>query len=240
MSRSGPEGAVPEHVAIIMDGNGRWAKRRLLGAQAGHRAGAQNLRKLAASAEGLGIKYLTVFAFSTENWARPAEEVETLMGLIREYIGQYISDSKKNEMRVSVIGERSRLAEDLRAKITDLENLTAGKKGLHVVIALNYGGRDDIVRAAKKISKGAAAGNVDPDGINERAFASYLDTGGLPDPDLLIRTSGEFRLSNFLLWQCAYSEIFVSPKLWPDFDENDLQNAIAQYQKRDRRYGSRS
>ena len=230
---------IPSHVAIIMDGNGRWAKRRFLAKKAGHAAGAQTLRKLAAEAEKLGVKVLTVYAFSTENWKRTPEEVGALMGLLREYIQQYLDDKDKNAMRLSVIGKRTRLPTDLSAKIEDLERMTKDKPGLHLVIALDYGSRDEIIRAAQMLAQDVSEGRILADNIDEAAFAARLDTSGLPDPALLIRTSGELRLSNFLLWQCAYTELVFSDKLWPDFKIDDLKDAILQYQQRERRYGGR-
>ena len=234
-----PEG-VPEHIAIIMDGNGRWAKRRLLTKSAGHKAGAQALRRLAVEAEKIGVKYLTVYAFSTENWTRPQDEVDALMNLIHDYIQQYIDDSKKNDMRICVIGDLSRLSSELQRKIAGLEDLTKDKKGLRVNIALNYGGRDDITRAARKLAADVKGGRKTLNEIDEKIFASYLDTSGIPDPDLLIRTSGEMRISNFLLWQTAYTEMYFCDKLWPDFTIKDLERAIEQYRQRDRRYGGRN
>ncbi|MDR1638656.1 MAG: isoprenyl transferase [Clostridiales bacterium] len=230
---------VPKHVAIIMDGNGRWAKARLLGKAAGHRAGAQALRKLATEAEKIGVKFLTVYAFSTENWKRPQDEIDSLMNLLRDYIQQYIDDSKKNEMRISTIGDLSKLEPDLREKIRDLESMTLAKKGMRVIIALNYGGRDDIVRAARKAALAVASGKLGSNGLTEESFGQFLDTSDVPDPDLLIRTSGEMRMSNFLLWQTAYSEMYFTKKLWPDFNISDLNDAIEQYRSRDRRFGAR-
>jgi len=231
---------IPEHIAIIMDGNGRWAKRRLLNKSAGHRAGAQALRRLAEEAEKIGVKILTVYAFSTENWTRPKDEVDDLMSLIHHYIQQYIDDSKKNNMRITLIGDLTRLTDELQRKIAGLVEMTKEKKGMRVVLALNYGGRDDITRAARKLAADVKGGRKTLDEINEKLFASYLDTFDLPDPDLLIRTSGEMRLSNFLLWQTAYSEMYFCDKLWPDFNIKDLENAIGQYKLRDRRYGGRN
>lgn len=236
---SQPAPPVPAHIAIIMDGNGRWAKKRLLAHTAGHRAGAQTLRKLAVEVEKMGVKYLTVYAFSTENWKRPQDEVDGLMKLLREYIQQYIDDTKKNAMRISVIGERSRLEPDLRRKIADLETMTADKPGLSVVIAINYGGRDEIVRAAQRIARNVAKGALMPENIDEALFANQLDTAAIPDPDLLIKTGGEFRLSNFLLWQLAYAEIYVLDKLWPDFTIDDLRQAVSWFNGRERRFGAR-
>jgi len=231
---------IPEHIAIIMDGNGRWAKRRLLNKSAGHRAGAQALRRLAEEAEKIGVKILTVYAFSTENWTRPKDEVDDLMSLIHHYIQQYIDDSKKNNMRITLIGDLTRLTDELQRKIAGLVEMTKEKKGMRVVLALNYGGRDDITRAVRKLAADVKGGRKTLDEINEKLFASYLDTFDLPDPDLLIRTSGEMRLSNFLLWQTAYSEMYFCDKLWPDFNIKDLENAIGQYKLRDRRYGGRN
>jgi undecaprenyl diphosphate synthase len=230
---------VPRHVAIIMDGNGRWARQRLLRKSAGHRAGAQALRKLAEGAEKLGIKYLTAYAFSTENWERPQDEVDTLMDLIKEYIQQYIDDVKKNDMRLSVIGDITRLSPELQRKIKELERLTIDKPGMRIIIALNYGGRDEITRAVRKLAADVLNSKRKLSAIDADMFASYLDTAGIPDPDLLIRTSGELRISNFLLWQLAYTEMYFTDKLWPDFTIRDLQAAIDQYQHRDRRFGRR-
>lgn len=230
---------IPQHVAIIMDGNGRWAERRHLSRTAGHRAGAQVLRKLATEIEKLGVKYLTVYAFSTENWSRPREEVDGLMRLLRDYIQQYIDDTKKNDMRISVIGDMSRLEPDLRHKIADLETMTAQKPGLRVVIAINYGGRDEITRAAQRIARQVAKGALLPEDITEAMFAGQLDTASLPDPDILIRTGGEMRFSNFLLWQLAYTEVYVTDKLWPDFNIGELRKALEWFEGRERRFGTR-
>ena len=231
--------SVPEHIAIIMDGNGRWAKKRLLPHNAGHSAGAQALRRLAPEAEKLGVKYLTVYAFSTENWKRPKEEVDGLMRLLRENIQQYIDDTKKNNMRISVIGDPGRLEPDLRQKIRELETMTAYKSGLRVVIAINYGGRDEITRAARLAAKKISNGEISIEDLNEESFAGLLDTAGIPDPELLIKTGGEMRLSNFMLWQLAYSEIYVLDKFWPDFTIKDMSKAVEWFNGRERRFGSR-
>jgi undecaprenyl diphosphate synthase len=220
-----------------MDGNGRWAARRYLPRSAGHRAGGQNFRKIADAAEEAGIKHLTVFALSTENWSRPREEVDSLMKLMREYVQQYIDDTKRNNMKINVIGERSRLEPDLREKIDTLETLSRDKTGMNVNIAINYGGRDDIVRAARRLARLAASGELRVDEIDETRFAAQLDTGRTPDPELLIRTGNDMRVSNFLLWQIAYSEIYVSDRLWPDFSAKDLNEALEWYKTRDRRFG---
>ncbi len=230
---------IPQHVAIIMDGNGRWAKKRFLTRAAGHRAGAKALRSLATEAEKIGVKYLTVYAFSTENWNRPKDEVDALMKLLREYIQEYIDDSNKNNMRISVIGDVSRLDDDLQGKIRMLEDITKHKNGLHVIIAMNYGGRDEITRVARIIADEVKNGGLNPQNIDENLISAYLDTKDIPDPDLLIRTSGEMRLSNFLLWQSAYSELVFNDKLWPDFTINDLNAAIDIYNDRERRFGGR-
>ena len=228
---------LPEHIAIIMDGNGRWAKKRLLTKTAGHKAGAQNLRKLAESANKAGLKHLSVYAFSTENWKRSASEIEGLMDLLRGYIQDYIDDTKKNDVRVTVIGRRDRLAPDLCEKIEHLERLTAEKPGLRLIIALDYGGRNEIFRAAVKFSQAYNEGCISGDNIDEEIFSSFLDTSGIPEPQLLIRTSGEQRISNFMMWQLAYSELYFSDKLWPDFGFDDMIEAVKAYNARERRFG---
>jgi len=230
---------LPEHIAIIMDGNGRWAKKRFLTKNAGHRAGAQALNKLTEKMNAAGFKILTVYAFSTENWTRPPSEVEGIMQLLREYIQRYIDDSKKNNWRLDVIGDLSKLDTDLREKIEYLRELTRDHDGIRLNIALNYGGRDEIVRATKTIAEKAAKGELSSENIDENVFASFLDTAGQPDPDLLIRTSGELRLSNFMLWQMSYAEICCIDKLWPDFTIDDVMKAVQEFQRRDRRYGGR-
>jgi len=228
---------IPAHVAIIMDGNGRWGKKRLITRNAGHKAGAQNLRVLTEEAEKIGIKFLTVFAFSTENWTRPKDEVDGLMRLIPEYIQQYIDENNKNNMRFSVIGDLTRLDSNLCEKINNLETMTKNKTGLHLIVALNYGGRDDIVRAAKKAAYMIKKGDIEPEQIDASFFCGLLDTARFPDPDMLIRTGNESRISNFFLWQSAYTEIYFSEKLFPDFNVRDLRDAVAFFSGRDRRYG---
>ena len=230
---------LPRHIAIMMDGNGRWAKRMLMNRAAGHRAGAQTLRKLSERMNEMGFPMLTVYAFSTENWKRSEEEVSALMGLLREYIQQYIDDSKKNNMRIATIGDMTRLDADLQEKIAYLTALTKNHEGMRVNIAVNYGGRDDIVRAARRLAAEVASGALLPGGIDESVFAAFTDTAGLPDPDLWIRTGGDLRLSNFLLWQSAYAELSFCDKLWPDYTINDLLAAVASFQQRDRRFGGR-
>ena len=231
--------STPVHVAVIMDGNGRWAKKRGLPVNAGHRAGAQALRKLAPEAEKLGIRHLTVYAFSTENWSRPSAEVEGLMRLLREYMQQYIDDARKNEIRMSVIGDLSKLDSDLQSSIKELTEITAHKRGVHVHVAINYGGRDEIVRATRKLARRVRDDAISPDSIDEMLFDQYLDTAGTPPPDLLIRTGGEVRLSNFLLWQCAYAEIYGVETLWPDFTPRHLRKALLWYSNIERRFGNR-
>ena len=229
---------IPNHVAIIMDGNRRWAKKRGLPTNAGYRAGAQTLRKIASEAEKIGIRHLTVYAFSTENWTRPSSQVEGLMRLLREYLQQYIDDAKKNDARLSIIGDITRLNPDLQRQITELTEITAKKRGLHIQIALNYGGRDEIVRAARKLALRVRDQALSPDSIDEMLFEQYLDTSGTPPPDLLIRAGGEIRLSNFMLWQTAYTEIYPIDKLWPDFSPRDLQTALDWYANVERRFGA--
>ena len=228
---------VPQHVAIILDGNGRWAKKRGLPRTAGHKQGAENIRKIAIACNTMGVKALTCYAFSTENWKRSVEEVTGIMNLFRKYLVDSIERSNNSNMKVNLIGKREGLPEDIVQKMDDLERETAGNTGLQFHIAINYGGRDEIVRAVKKIMKDADAGKISADDIDESLFAEYLDTKGVPDPDLLIRTSGEERTSNFLPWQLAYSEFYFTDTLWPDFDMDSLIEAVRYYNKRERRFG---
>ena len=230
---------IPTHLAIVMDGNGRWASKRFLPRTAGHKAGAQALRTLSEEIERLGVKYLTVYALSTENWTRPESEVQGLMRLMREYFQQYIEDTKKNNMRMSFIGDASRLEPDLQEKMAILADMTKDKTGLHVVLAVNYGGRDEITRTARELAARAVRGELNPKHIDEAAFARALDSYPLPDPDLLIRTGGEMRLSNFLLWQIAYTEMYVTDTLWPDFEIRDLHEALDWFGGRKRNFGGR-
>ena len=230
---------VPQHVAIVMDGNGRWAKSRRLPINAGHRAGAKALRKLAPEAERMGIRHLTLYAFSTENWNRPKAEVDGLMRLLREYMQQYIEDAKHNDIRMSVIGDMTKLEGDLQKRIKELTELTASKRGLHVHVAINYGGRDEIIRAARKLARRVRDEALSPDAIDEGLFEQYLDTAGTPPPDLIIRTGGVVRLSNFLLWQAAYAEIYATEALWPDFSHKELRTALEWYAGVERRFGLR-
>ncbi len=228
---------VPEHVAIIMDGNGRWAKKRFLPRNAGHVQGSRVAEQICEDAWNLGIKYLTIYAFSTENWVRPEDEVKALMNLLRKYMKDSIERSSKNNMRVRVIGDISRLDEDLQESIQTLEAVSAENTGLCFQVAINYGGRDEIVRAARQLAMDAADGRIKPEEITEERFYTYFDTGGIPYPDLMIRTSGECRTSNFLPWQLAYSEFYFTDVLWPDFNKKELQKAIDYYNNRERRFG---
>lgn len=228
---------IPEHVAVIMDGNGRWAKKRFLPRNYGHAEGAKALEAICENCEKLGIKYLTVYAFSTENWKRSVEEVSGIMNLFRKYLVDSIERSNNANMRVRLIGKREGLADDIVQKMENLERETAGNTGLQFYIAINYGGRDEIVRATKKLISDVQAGVVSEENIDESVFGTYLDTAGVPDPDLLIRTSGEERTSNFLPWQLAYSEFYFTDTLWPDFDMDSLVKAVRYYNKRERRFG---
>lgn len=230
---------LPRHIAIIMDGNGRWAKKRGLPRKAGHRAGAEALRKICRHAGNIGIEYITVYAFSTENWKRSAEEVDALMDLLLEYLKNAETELGGDRARIRVIGDRSRFSLEIQREMRRVEQVTAQNEELTVVLALGYGGRDEIVRAARKLAADVQAGTLQPGQIDEKRFADCLYTAGIPDPDLLIRTSGELRLSNFLPWQTTYSEFYMTDTLWPDFDELQFEQAIAAFQKRDRRFGGR-
>ena len=231
------ETKIPQHVAIILDGNGRWAKSKGMPRNYGHVQGAKTVEKICEEAYRMGIQYLTVYAFSTENWNRPADEVDALMGLVRNYMKTCLKTAAKNNMCVRVIGEKSRLDEDIRRRIAELEAATKENTGLHFQIAINYGGRDEIIRAVKKLAKQVQAGELNPEDITQEQFDGALDTAGIPEPDLLIRTCGEQRISNFLLWQLAYTEFYFTPIAWPDFTKEELEKAVAAYNKRDRRYG---
>lgn len=228
---------IPNHVAIILDGNGRWAKKRFLPRNLGHKAGAKAVEDICEDAWDLGIKYLTVYAFSTENWKRPEDEVEALMKLLRNYLKDCIERSNKNNMRVRIIGEKSRLSDDIRSKIEELEEVTKNNTGLNFNIAINYGSRDEMIRAIRKVADEVVKGKINPDEIDEKTMERHLDTNEIPDPDLLIRTSGEERLSNFLLWQLAYTEFYFTDILWPDFNKKELLKAIEKYNGRERRFG---
>ena len=229
--------AVPRHVAIILDGNGRWAKKRMLPRNAGHAAGSKNVEKICEAAWNMGIEYVTMYAFSTENWSRPQEEVDALMKLLHSYLKDCIKTSKKNNMQVRVIGDISRLEPELQDKIRELEEVSAQNTGLHFQVALNYGGRDEIRRAVQKMVQDAEDGNLKASEVTEDKIADYLDTKDIPDPDLMIRTSGEQRLSNYLLWQLAYSEFYFTDVPWPAFTKEELIKAIEEYNHRHRRFG---
>jgi undecaprenyl diphosphate synthase len=229
---------LPAHVAIIMDGNGRWAKARGLPRTAGHARGAEAVRRAIESAGRLGIRYLTLFAFSSENWQRPEHEVRDLMGLLQRYLRSEIDELHAEGVRLNVIGERDKFSADTIALIDNAERLTAANTRLVLTLALSYGSRQEIVAAAQALAADCAAGRLRPDEIDEVAFARRLLTKDLPDPDLLIRTSGEQRISNFLLWQSAYAELFFTDTLWPDFGQADLEAAIASFRNRERRFGA--
>ncbi len=231
---------LPEHIAIIMDGNGRWAKKRLLPRMMGHRKGSENLKKLINDCDALGLKHITFYAFSTENWKRPQEEVSNLMDLLREYLNDHIKNEKENNFKIDFIGDMSRLAPDIQEKMKYVRELYSAHKGIFVHIAMNYGSRDEITRAVKRIAEEVKAGDIEPDRITEETIAKRLDTKDIPDPELLIRTSGEQRLSNFLMWQLAYSEFYFSDKLWPDFKVEDLLEAVESFNNRERRFGGRN
>lgn len=228
---------VPQHVAIILDGNGRWAKKRGMPRNYGHTQGAKNVEVICREAWNLGIKYLTVYAFSTENWSRPKEEVSALMKLLRNYMKNCIKTAEKNHMRVRVIGDISKLDSDIQESIHRLEEFSKDQDGLNFQIAINYGSRDEMLRGMKQMLSDYRQGKFELAKLDEQMFERYLDTCGVPDPDLLIRTSGERRLSNYLLWQLAYSELYFTDVPWPDFTKEELVKAIEDYNKRDRRYG---
>jgi undecaprenyl diphosphate synthase len=228
---------IPRHVAIIMDGNGRWAAARGLPRVEGHRRGVEALRRTLRAAGDLGIQYLTIFSFSSENWARPKSEIMDLMGLLRRFIRNDLAELHKNGTRVRIIGERDNLDPDVKRLLDEAEELTRANTELTLVVAFNYGGRQEIARAARRIAEQVLSGALDPRQIDAQTLAGCLDVPDLPEPDLVIRTSGEQRLSNFLLWQAAYSELVFMPTYWPDFDRQALENAIAEYAKRERRFG---
>ena len=228
---------VPQHIAIILDGNGRWAKSKGMPRNYGHAQGSKNVEKICEVAYKMGVKYLTVYAFSTDNWNRPQSEVDALMTLLRNYMKTCLKTAEKNRMKVRVIGDKTRLDDDIRTRIEELEEASKNNDGLNFQIAINYGSRDEMVRAMRKMMKDCEAGKITSDEVTEEVFESYLDTHGIPDPDLLIRTSGELRLSNYLLWQLAYTEFYFTDVPWPDFTKEELEKAIMQYNNRDRRYG---
>ena len=228
----------PVHVAIIMDGNGRWAKARGLPRIAGHRRGAEAVRRTITAAAELGIRYLTLYGFSSENWKRPADEVDDLMGLLRHYLRGEIAELHRNGVRLRVIGDRARLAPDIVTMIENAEAMTRSNGGLNLIIALSYGSRAEIAAAARTIAGRVAAGEMKPDAVDESTVAGALWTADIPDPDLVIRSSGEKRLSNFLMWQSAYAELVFVDTLWPDFSKDDLLSAIGEFHRRERRYGA--
>lgn len=228
---------VPRHIAIILDGNGRWAKKRMMPRNYGHVQGSKTVENICEEAYNMGVEYLTVYAFSTENWKRPKEEVDALMKLLRTYLKNCQKTSSKNNMKVRVLGEMNGLSEDIQESIRELEKTSAANTGLRFQVALNYGGRDEILRAAKRLAEDYKDGKVELTEVSMGSFSSYLDTWGIPDPDLMIRTSGEKRISNFLLWQLAYTEFYFTDTLWPDFNKEELRKAIEYYASRKRKFG---
>lgn len=237
MAENIQEKKIPQHVAIILDGNGRWAKKRLLPRKAGHVQGSKTVETICEDAWRMGIKYLTVYAFSTENWNRPQDEVDALMNLLRSYLKDCIRISRKNDMRVRIIGDKSKLDDDIKKAIDTLEEDSKNNKGLNFQVAINYGGRDELTRAVRKVAEKVQSGQLDASAITEDMIAAELDTAGIPDPDLLIRTAGEQRISNFLLWQLSYSEFYFPEVLWPDFTKRDLEEAVEFYNGRVRKFG---
>ncbi len=233
-SQAGP--GVPRHIAIILDGNGRWAKKRGLPRTAGHMAGAETFRRIATYCRSIGVEYLTVYAFSTENWKRPEEEVGTIMKLLWRYLDEAIRTMEKDHIRMKVFGELARLSPQLREMVDRTDEISQHYQGFQANICLNYGGRDEIIHAARRYARDYAEGKVQGE-LSEEQFGNYLYSAGIPDPDLLIRPGGEMRISNFLLWQCAYAEFYFTDVLWPDFTPEELDKAIAEFNRRDRRYG---
>lgn len=228
---------VPKHIAIILDGNGRWAKAKGMPRNYGHVQGSKNVERICETAYKMGVKYLTVYAFSTENWNRPDSEVKALMKLLRDYMKTCIKTANKNRMKVRVLGDKTGLDEDIRTRIAQLEEASKDNDGLNFQIAINYGSRDEMIRAMRRMAKDCMEGKLMPQEICEDVFEGYLDTHDIPDPDLLIRTSGEIRLSNYLLWQLAYTEFYFTDLLWPDFSKEELEKAIEYYNRKDRRFG---
>lgn len=228
---------IPEHVAIIMDGNGRWAKKRGLPRVAGHRAGADSVRKVVESCDALGVRYLTLYAFSSENWSRPKKEVDALMDLLEKFLKEKTSEMMEDNVKLTAIGRLEMLPAHVRAELDKAVSITSANTGVTMNLALSYGGREEIVDAAKRLMRKSAAGGISADDLDNDIFSSHMYTAEMPDPCLLIRTSGEVRLSNFLLWQLSYAEIVITDKLWPDFRHDALVDAIREYSKRDRRFG---
>lgn len=233
-------GGLPTHVAIIMDGNGRWAQKRHLPRAEGHRRGVEAVRRTVRAAAARGIRYLTIYSFSSENWRRPASEIADLMNLLKLFVRRDLAELHRANVRVRIIGERADLQPDITALLEEAESVTRDNTGLTLVVAFNYGSRQEIVRAARRIAEDVLAGRLAPEAIDSAAVAARLDLAGVPDPDLIIRTSGEQRLSNFLLWQAAYAELVFLPVLWPDFDEATFDEALAEFARRERRYGGLS
>ena len=231
------QSGLPRHIAIILDGNGRWAKKRGLPRTAGHAAGSENFRKIATYCKNIGVEYLTVYAFSTENWKRPEDEVKTIMKLLEKYLQEAISTMERDHIRMKIFGDVSALSPQLQSLVAKTDEISSRYEGFQANICLNYGGRDEIVHAAKRYARDYAQGRADGE-LTEEQFGSYLYSAGICDPDLLIRPGGEQRISNFLLWQCAYSEFYFTDVLWPDFSSAELDKAIAAYQSRDRRFGN--
>ncbi len=229
---------VPNHIAIILDGNGRWAKKRGLPRTAGHTQGAKNIETISRAAYKMGVKYLTIYVFSTENWKRPQSEVDAIMKLLNNYLSNCLKNAKKNNMQVRILGDKTRLDPDMQKKIAELEEVSKQYDGLNLNVAINYGSRDEIVRATRTIAEDVQSGKINPDDITDEMISNHLDTREVPDPDFLIRTSGEERLSNYLLWQLAYSEFYFTDVPWPDFSVKDLEMAIEEYNRRNRRYGN--
>jgi undecaprenyl diphosphate synthase len=227
---------IPRHIAIILDGNGRWAKRRGLPRTAGHAVGAETFRKIATYCKDIGVEYLTVYAFSTENWKRPEGEVKTIMRLLNKYLQEAIDTMERDKIRMKIFGDLNALTEEQRELVRKTDEISQRYEGFQANICLNYGGRDEIVHAARRYAADLAAGKVEGE-LTEEQFGGYLYSAGIPDPDLLIRPGGEQRISNFLLWQCAYAEFYFTDVLWPDFSPQELDKAIAEFQRRDRRYG---
>ncbi|WP_374044796.1 polyprenyl diphosphate synthase [uncultured Oscillibacter sp.] len=236
---AGQTGCLPRHIAIIMDGNGRWATQRGLPRTAGHKAGAETFRRIATHCKNRGVRYLTVYAFSTENWRRSADEVRVIMGLLKRYLLEAVDTMERDHIRLHFFGDLTPLSPELRALARETDEITEhlAADDFQANVCLNYGGRDEILRAVRQFAADCTAGTCRPEDLDEGRFSGYLDSRGIPDPELIIRPSGELRLSNFLLWQCAYSEFYFTDTLWPDFDEAELDRAIAEYQKRDRRFG---
>ena len=232
--------SIPAHIAVIMDGNGRWAKQHSLGRIAGHKKGVEAVRETVTACRELGVRYLTLYAFSSENWDRPAREVKSLMGLLEKFLKMELKTMLDRDIRLLAIGNCGTLPENVLKTLNEVISKTQGNSAMTLILALSYGGRDEILEAVRKIAREAAQGKIDPSSLNKEAFSDYLYTEGIPDPDLLIRTSGEHRISNFLLWQTAYTEFYFTDVLWPDFRKKDLIAAIRDYQGRERRFGKTS